>query len=122
VGTAWRKALHFTATVKRNTTSVSASGATTFVYSTVLSGVLCSVQNNTGRMKQDDEAQIGGRKKTVLFGEEMLGLLRQNDLIVLESSADAGATYRLVNVHEVVDPNAPHVECQAEQYVPAGRD
>lgn len=121
MGTAWRKALHFTATVKRNTTSVSASGATRFVYATLLTGVLCSVQNATGRMKQDDEAQIGGRKKSVLFGEEMIGQLQQNDLIVLESG-DVGATYRLVNVHEVVDPNAPHVECQAEQYVPAGRD
>ena len=121
MGIAWRKALHFTCTVKRNTTSVSASGATKFAYATLLTGVLCSVQNSSGRMKQDDEAQIGGRKKSVLFGEEMLGLLKQNDLIVLESG-DIGATYRLTNIHEVVDPNAPHVECMGEQYVPAGRD
>lgn len=121
MGIAWRKALHFTATVKRNATTVTASGATKFAYTTLLTGVLCSVQNASGRMKQDDEAQIGGRKKSVLFGAEMLGVLKQNDLIVLESG-DVGATYRLVNVHEVVDPNAPHVECQAEQYAPAGRD
>lgn len=121
MSTAWRKALHFTATVKRNTTSVSASGATKFVYATIFTGVQCSVQYQGGRLRQDDPGQMGLRKNSALFGEEMIGQLRQNDIIVLENS-DVGRTYRLTSVHEVIDPNAPHVECVAEQVVTAGGD
>lgn len=121
MGTAWRKALHFLVTVKRNTTVVSASGSTKFAYATILTGVAASVQANGGRMKQDDEGQLGMRKTSVLFGEEMIGQLQQNDIIVLENN-DIGRQYRLTNVHEVIDPNAPHVETVAEQVATDGGD
>ena len=119
---AWRRALVHTATVRRNTTSVSASGSTTFHYADLLTGVKCSVQDDSGRLLQADVGQMGLRKATVLFAEDMLGLLQQNDLLVLGGSDDGGRVYRLTHVHEVQDLNGPHVEAEAEQYVPAGRD
>ena len=119
---AWRRALVHTATVRRNTTTVSASGSTSFHYADVLTGVTCSVQDDAGRLLQADVGQMGLRKASVLFGDEMLGLLQQNDLLALEPVDDGGRVYRLTHIHEVQDLNAPHVEAEAEQYVPAGRD
>lgn len=121
MGILWRKALHFRVTVQRNTTSVSASGSTKFVYSTILSGVAASVQYQGGRLRQDDAGQMGLRKNSALFGEEMIGQLQQNDIIILENN-DIGRKYRLTSVHEVIDPNAPHVETIIEQVVSAGGD
>ena len=120
MGTAWRRALTHTVTVRRNTTEKSSSGATKFVYADVLSGVPCSLQDAGGRLKQDELGQKGLRKKSALFGDEMMGgVLQQNDLIVDSAS---GLVYRLTHVHDVVDLNAPHVECMAEQWVPGGAD
>ena len=120
MGTAWRRALTHTVTVRRNTTAKSASGATKFVYADVLTGVPCTLQDAGGRLRQDDQGQKGLRKKSALFGEEMMGgVLLQNDLVV---DAASGLTYRLTHVHDVVDFNAPHVECVAEQWIPGGRD
>lgn len=119
MGTAWRYALQFSATVKRNTTSVSKSGATKFVYTTIATGVLCSVQYSGGRMKQEDAGQKGLRKVDLLFGEEMIGQLQQNDLLVLDQD---GRTFRITSLHEVIDQNAPHVEGVGEQRVSAGGD
>lgn len=117
--TAWRYALQFTATLRRNTTSVSASGATRFVYADILTGVLVSVQESGGRLRQDDVGQKGLRKVDLIFGEEMLGVLKQNDLLVLDLD---GRTFRITHLHEIVDLNAPHVEGIGEQVVSAGGD
>ena len=117
----WRRALHFTVTVKRNTTSVSASGASQFVYATIATGLACSIQSGSGgRMRQEDVGQVAGKKHSAIFGEEALGLLQQNDLIIVENAVGGGETFKLYHVHEIIDPNAPHVECDVESWVPAG--
>lgn len=123
MSTAWRKALHFTVNVQRNTTEVSTSGATKFVYATVLSRVACSIQAATGRLKQEDFGQDPARRHNVLFGAEMLGgLIQQNDVLVVVSGGEVGRKFKVVTTHEVVDPNAPHVECAVESWVPGGGD
>lgn len=108
-------------TIKRNTTATSATGATKFVYAVVATQVLCTIQNSSGRLRQDDLGQIGGRKKTAVFGPE--ADLQQNDLVVVEKVG--GLTFRIVNLHQAVALSGSavhHQEAQIEQWVPAGDD
>lgn len=123
MSTAWRKALHFTVDVQRNTTAISGSGSTRFVYTTVLSGVPCSIQAVGSRMKQDDVGQIPGRRHNVLFGSEMLGnQIQQNDVLVITAGGEVGRKFKVVSTHDVVDPNAPHLEAVVESWIPGGGD
>lgn len=108
-------------TVRRSTTATSPSGATMFVYADVLVGVRCSLQDKGGRIQQADVGQIPNRVKSAIFGSEVIGLLKQNDLLVLQN-VTVGETYRVTHLHVVPDRNAPHVECTVEQWTPSGSD
>ena len=116
MSTAWRAvALRYRVTIKRNTTTTSASGASKFNYTVVLSNVLASLQDASGRMRQLDVGQDGGRMKSMLFGTEMFGQLQQNDLVVV--GAD---TYKIVHLHEVKENEPRHVEALVVQWQPGG--
>ena len=118
---AWRRALQHVVTVRRNTTAVSPSGATMFVYADVATGLRCTLQDGGGRMRQDDLGQLPGRVKTALFGAEAIAVLQQNDLLVLEN-VKPGETYRVTALHTVADRNARHVSADVEQWAPSGSD
>lgn len=120
--TAWLRALRHTVTVRRNATSVSASGATKFAYSTVATGVKCSLQDAGGRMTQNEEGQDPKRKKRALFGPESMGVLQQNDVLLITAGAEVGSSYKIVHLHDVPDPNAPHPSADVEQVESAGGD
>jgi hypothetical protein len=115
--TAWRKALQHVVTVRRNTTAVSPSGATKFVYADVAT-LRCSLQDRGGRLRQDDLGQVPGRSKSAIFGSEAAAVLQQNDLLVV--TAGESGTYRITHIHIVPDKNAPHVEAVVEQWAPSG--
>lgn len=118
---AWRRALQHVVTVRRNTTAVSPSGATSFVYADVATGLRCSLQDGGGRLRQDDLGQTPKRIKSAIFGREAISILRQNDLLVLEN-VKVGETYRITHLHTVPERNAPHVEATVEQWAPSGSD
>ncbi len=119
--TAWRRALQHVVTVRRNTTVVSASGATKFVYADVATGLRCSLQDKGGRLQQMELGQLPKRIKSAIFGAEAQVILQQNDLLVLEN-VKVGETYRVTHLHTVPDRNAPHVEAEVEQWSPSGSD
>lgn len=100
--------------VLRTTTERSTSGSTKFVYATIAAGVVCSLQEGGGRMKQAEEGMEPNRAKSALFGQEAMALLKQNDILVLEN-VNVGQRYRIVHIHLVPDANAPHVEARVEQ-------
>lgn len=115
IGEAYRRFLWHRATVKRNTTSQSSTGVTKFVYVIVFSDVPCNVQDDSGRMKQDEQGQTTGKKVSVLFAREWVGLLQHNDLLIVN-----GATFRITHAHQSWYQGPHHVEIQAEVFVPAG--
>jgi hypothetical protein len=120
--TAWLRALRHTVTVRRNTTSVSSSGSTKFVYSVVATGVKCALQDGGGRMSQADVGQDPKRKKRALFAPAYMGVLQQNDVLLITAGAEVGSSYKIMHLHDVPDPNAPHVEADVEQVESAGGD
>lgn len=117
--TAWRKAMQHVVNVQRNTTSASPSGATRLAYTTVATGLKCSLQSGGGRMRQTDLGQDPGRVKSAIFGQEAIAILQQNDLLVLQN-VEIGRRYKIMSLHTVPDANAPHVEATVEQWVPGG--
>jgi len=72
-------------------------------------------------MRQADVGQLGGRKKSAIFGPEMAGVLQQNDLLVLEN-VEPGETYRVYHLHTSVGRQGSHVEAVVEQLPSAGGD
>lgn len=116
----WRRALQHVVTVRRNTTAVSTSGATKFVYADVAAGMRCSLQDAGGRMVQMELGQLPKRIKVAIFGAEAASVLKQNDLLVV--TAGETGTYRITHLHIVPDRNAPHVEAKVEQWSPSGSD
>jgi hypothetical protein len=119
---AWHRALTYRVTVKRQSTQVSASGVSTFVYTMVAEDVACSLQDAGGRQTQDDVGQTPSRKKRVIFDYvAAAGIVLQGDLLVLEN-VDVGQTYRVTHTHTVNHPNAPHIEADAEAWAPGGGD
>lgn len=115
IGEAYRRFLWHRAEIKRNTTAQSATGVTKFIYATVYSGVPCNIQDNAGRMKQDEQGQTTGKKVSVIFAKEWAGLLQHNDLLIVN-----GASFRITHAHSSWYFSPHHVEIQAEVYVPAG--
>jgi hypothetical protein len=115
IGEAYRRFLWHSADIKRNTTAQSDTGASTFNYVTVLTGIPCNVQSGGGRMVQDEWGQATRKKINVLFAREMSGQLQHNDLRVV-----SGNTFRIVNSHESWYYGEHHVEVSCEVYVPAG--
>lgn len=122
MGTFWRRSLRYTVTIQRETTERSASGSTKFTFADLYTGVKASIQSGGGRMRQLDVGQDPGVKHLALFGAEMMDLLRQGDLLVVEGPIEAGRKFKLYHVHNVPDPNAPHVECDIESWLPGGGD
>jgi hypothetical protein len=117
LSTAWLRALTYSVTVKRGETVKSASGSTKFVYNTVVTtGLACSLQDDGGRMEQDEFGNVPARKKRVIADVDF-SVVQQNDLLEDE---DTGETYKVVHTHYVNNPNAPHYEANVEQWVPAG--
>lgn len=117
----WRRAMQHVVTVRRNTTAVSPSGATKFVYVDVATGVKCNLQDRGGRLQQVDLGQYPSRIKVAIFGSEAINVLQQNDLLVLQN-VRVGETYRITHLHTVPERNAPHVEATVEQWAPSGSD
>lgn len=114
---AWLRALTYSVTVKRGQMVKSASGSTKFVYTAIVAtGLACSIQDDGGRMEQDDLGNLPARKKRVIADVDF-EVVQQNDLLVDE---DTGETYKVFHVHYVNNPNAPHYEANVEQWVPAG--
>lgn len=117
MSTAWLRALTYRVTVKRQTTSKSGSGSTKFAYGTVVAtGLACSIQDAGGRMSQDDEGQIPARKKNIIANVDF-SVVQQGDLLVDDVT---GQSYRVFHSHFVNNPNAPHYEALAEEWVPSG--
>lgn len=115
IGEAYRKFLWHRATIKRNTTTQSATGVTKFNYAVIFSDVPCNVQSNGGRMKQDEWGQATAKKLNVLFASEWAGKFEHNDLLVVN-----GDTFRIVTIHDSWYNGSHHVEASVESYVPAG--
>lgn len=120
---AWRRALRHLVTVKRSDTTTTASGSTKFNYAVVAEHLRASVQDAGGRMTQDDLGQRPARKASGVFGPEADPVLRQNDLLVLET-VDPGKTFRVVHLHRSAGPGGTlhHVEAALEQVVTEGGD
>lgn len=114
---AWLRALTYTVTVKRSSQNKSASGATRYVYDQVIaSGLACSIQDDGGRQVADEFGNIPSRKKKIIADVDF-EVVRQNDLLVDDVT---GQTYKVFHTHYVNNPNAPHYEAQAEEWVPSG--
>lgn len=114
---AWGRALTYSVTIKRSSTNTSSSGVTKFVYDQIIAtGLLCSIQDYGGRLKQDDLGQFGLRKKSIIADVDF-AVVEQNDLLV---DGETGISYRVTHIHFVNDPNAPHYEAIGEQWVPGG--
>jgi hypothetical protein len=84
------------------------------------SGLACLVAGGRGRMRQDDQGQVGGNLFSITFGEEA-GDLQQNDLAIVTYPVALG-TLRLVNVTKTFVYGQSQVQCDAETYMPAGSD
>jgi len=115
IGEAYRRFLWHRATVRRNTTVQSATGVSKFVYSDLFTQVACNVQDAGGRMRQDENGQMSGKKLRVIFAKEWAGKFQHNDLIVVN-----GATFRMTHIHDSWYNGSHHVEVDAEFYAPTG--
>ena len=120
--TAWRRLMMHRGDVKRPAVIVSETGASRYDTSAppIKVGVACSVQGGSGRVRQDDQGQVGNRTFSVTFGPECADL-RQGDLLIVTSPAAMG-TFRLTHVSLSVHGGVNAVNCEAQQYVPSGGD
>jgi hypothetical protein len=115
IGEAYRRFLWHRATIKRNTTAVADSGATTYHYADLYTNVPCNVQNGGGRLKVDEFGNTTGKKLNVIFAREWSSKLQHNDLLVVN-----GESYRVTHGHDSWYYGQHHVEVQVEVYVPSG--
>jgi hypothetical protein len=121
VSDAWRRALNHLVTVRRRSTSTSASGSSKFAWSDVAANVRCGLQNKGGRMSEKDEGSSPGRRKSAIFGTEAADVIKIGDLLVLEN-VNPGQTYKVTHVHVENNPNAPHLAVDVEQWAPGAGD
>ncbi len=116
---AYRKMLRHRATIKRNVTSVSSTGASKFNYEVIVTNLPCNVQQATGRIRQMDVGQVTVIQWKALFGPEADALLQPNDVVVITNFSPQ-ETYFIVEIHSVFEYSNHHVEVTLERWIPSG--
>lgn len=108
---AFRRLFRHRCTIQRNTTSVSATGASKFSYANIATNVPCLLVDRGNRMTQGESGIAFRQEKRAMFGAEVVDFdLQEGDLVIEELTSKV---YLLVHINPVrgMGGIVHHVEC-----------